>query len=80
MRRPHFLSIPTTAAAVSPTAAEDSLALNGGSLAVDGVEHRIDPAEDCPVIYADKVYLGRSFRRQLRVVCFENPSPAARAS
>ncbi len=33
--------------------------------------------ENCPVIHADKVFLGFSFNRQLRVVCFENPGAVA---
>lgn len=37
----------------------------------------VDEAENCPVIRADKVFLGFSFQRHLRVVCFENPSAVA---
>ena len=34
-------------------------------------------AEECPVIYADRVYLGLAGTRQLRVVCYSSDEPRA---
>ena len=54
-----------------------ALAGAGAAVAALPSSHVVDAEENCPVIYADRVYLGASHPRRLRVVCFEGASRAS---
>ncbi|MBS0207359.1 MAG: hypothetical protein JSS27_00260 [Planctomycetes bacterium] len=55
---------PANSSALDPTADQESTAVSDGGGGASGVVER------CPVIYADRVYLGTAGPRRVRVVCF----------